>query len=67
MTNFLWKLLFVCSLLFCVLLPSIGDAPAQAAPATQDAPKFNTAVITGTAVQQNVVAQATALLYSLGG
>lgn len=50
MTKLLWKSLFVLPLLFCVLLLSIGDAPAQAAPAVQDAPKLNTAVVTGTVV-----------------
>lgn len=45
-----WKLLLVFLLLFCALTLSIGDAPAQAAPVQQDAPKLNTAVVTGTVV-----------------
>lgn len=50
MTKLPWQSLLVFPLLLCVLILSIGDAPAQAAPAAQDTPNLNTAVVTGTVV-----------------
>ena len=50
MSKFPWKVsvLFLC--LASALALSVGEGTAQATPAQQEAPKLNTAVITGTVV-----------------